>query len=112
MALPQAKKVRAAEINEYTSHLQNGTSGTALEPGQRPGECSQGVFDATRFAFQRCSCPVPAVTSFRVFMLGVASQGRSLAHLDVKTAFWTTPMDCQVDVTLPEAFNSEKGFAA
>jgi hypothetical protein len=38
MALPQAEKVRAAEINEYTSHLQNGTFGTALEPGQRPGE--------------------------------------------------------------------------
>ena len=48
--------------------------------------------------------PVPAVTTFRVFMMGVALQGRSLHHWDVKTAFLTTPMDCQID----EAFNAGK----
>ena len=66
------------------------------------------VPDAAGDALQRCSRPVPAVTSFRVFMMGVALQGRSLHHWDVKTAFLTTPMDCQIDVTLPEAFNANK----
>ena len=56
------------------------------------------------------SMPVPAVTAFRVFMLGVAVQGRRLEHWDVKTAFLTTSMDCQIDVTLPEAFNQEEGL--
>ena len=40
-------------------------------------------------------------------MVGVASKGRNLEHWDVKTAFLTTKMDCDIDVTLPEAFNSD-----
>ena len=133
MALPLAEKVRAAEINEYTSHVQNGTFGPALEPGEfTPGNALKAVWVYSRskkeagafkarlvmqgflmqqgLHFNDVHAPVPAVTSFRVFMLGVASQGRSLVHWDVKTAFLTTPMDCQVDVTFPEAFNSEKGL--
>ena len=35
---------------------------------------------------------VPAVASFRAFMVGVASRGRNLEHWDVKTAFLTTRM--------------------
>ena len=53
---------------------------------------------------------MPAVTSFRVFILEVALQGRVLEHWDVKTAFLTTKMDCVIDVTLPEAFNEDMGF--
>ena len=30
-----------------------------------------------------------------------------MEHWDVKTAFLTTKMDCDIDVTLPEAFNSD-----
>ena len=48
------------------------------------------------------------VTSFRVFMVGVAAQGRILEHWDVKTAFLTTSMDCKIDVSFPEAFNDIK----
>ena len=53
---------------------------------------------------------VPAVASFRAFMVGVASRGRNLEHWDVKTAFLTTKMDCEIDVTLPEAFNADKAL--
>ena len=133
MALPQADKVRTAEIAEYGSHVQNGTFGPALEPGEfTPGMALKAVWVYSRskkepgafkarlvmqgflmqqgLHFNDVHAPVPAVTSFRVFMLGVALQGRTLVHWDVKTAFLTTPMDCQVDVTFPEAFNSEKGL--
>ena len=131
MALPLAEKVREAELNEYTSHLQNGTFGPALAPDAfAPGGALKAVWVYSRskkdpgafkarlvmqgFLMQQgmhyndVHAPVPAVTSFRVFMMGVALQGRSLHHWDVKTAFLTTPMDCQIDVTLPEAFNANK----
>ena len=70
----------------------------------------QGFLMQQGLHFNDVHAPAPAVTSFRVFMLGVALQGRTLVHWDVKTAFLTTPMDCQVDVTFPEAFNSERGL--
>ena len=131
MVTPQARKVRQAEINEYVSHLQNGTFGPALEPNQyAPGPALKAVWVYSRskkdlgaykarvviqgFLMQQglhyndVHAPVPAVTTFRVFMLGVAVQGRVLEHWDVKTAFLTTRMDCQIDVTLPEAFNSDE----
>ena len=130
MRLPQAEGVRLAEINEYNSHIQNGTFGPALEPNQfAPGPALKAVWVYSRskkdtgafkarvviqgflmqqgLHFNDVHAPVPAVTSFRVFMLGVAVQGRTLEHWDVKTAFLTTNMDCQIDVTLPEAFNRE-----
>ena len=68
----------------------------------------QGFLMQQGLHYNDVHAPVPAVTSFRVFMMGVALKGRSLHHWDVKTAFLTTPMDCQVDVTLPEAFNASK----
>ena len=130
MRLPQAENVRLAEINEYNSHIQNGTFGPALDPSQfAPGPALKAVWVYSRskkdpgafkarvviqgflmqqgLHFNDVHAPVPAVTSFRVFMLGVAVQGRALEHWDVKTAFLTTDMDCQIDVTLPEAFNRE-----
>ena len=133
MALPQAEKVRVAELSEYASHMQNGTFGPALRPDAfAPGRALKAVWVYSRskkgpgafkarlvmqgflmqqgIHFNDVHAPVPAVTSFRVFMMGVAMQGRSLHHWDVKTAFLTTPMDCQVDVTLPEAFNADKGL--
>ena len=57
--------------------------------------------------FNDVHASVPAVASFRAFMVEVAFKGRNLQHWDVKTAFLTTKMDCQIDVTLPEAFNSD-----
>ena len=131
MALPLANKVREAEVNEYTSHVQNGTFGPALEPDafapgvalkavwvyshskKEPGAFKarlvmQGFMMQQGLHYNDVHAPVPAVTSFRVFMMGVALKGRLLHHWDVKTAFLTTPMDCQIDVTLPEAFNGSK----
>ena len=55
--------------------------------------------------FNDVHAAVPAVASFRAFMVEVACKGRNLEHWDVKTAFLTTKMDCEIDVTLPEAFN-------
>ena len=118
MALPHASKVRDAEIDEYTSHVQNGTFGPALGPTDfAPGQALKAVWVYSRskkqsgafkarlvmqgFLMQQgmhyndVHAPVPSVTAFRVFMLAVAVQGRSLDHWDVKTAFLTTPMDCR-----------------
>ena len=57
--------------------------------------------------FNDVHASVPAVASFRAFMVAVARFGRNLEHWDVKTAFLTTNMDCTIDVTLPEAFNQD-----
>ena len=49
MALPQADKVRTAEIAEYGSHVQNGTFGPALEPGEfTPGMALKAVWVYSR----------------------------------------------------------------
>ena len=131
MGLPRAQAIRQAEINEFISHVQNGTFGPALSPSEyAPGPALKAVWVFSQskkdpgafkarvviqgFLMQQglhyndVHAPVPAVTSFRVFLIGVAAQGRALEHWDVKTAFLTTKMDCQVDVTLPEAFNQAK----
>ena len=133
MALPQAQGVRRAEIEEYMSHVQNVSFGPALEPGQyaagpalkavwvysrskkEPGAFKarvvmQGFLMQQGLHFNEVHAPVPAVTSFRVFILEIALQGRVLEHWDVKTAFLTTHMDCKIDVTLPEAFNLDSGL--
>ena len=60
--------------------------------------------------FNDVHASVPAVASFRAFMVEVASRGRILEHWDVKTAFLTTKMDCAIDVTLPEAFNTDRAL--
>ena len=131
MALPQARGVRDAEIDEYLSHLKNATFGPALTPQEfasGPALKAVWVFSRSKkdpgafkarvvmqgfrmqqgLHFNDVHAPVPAVTSFRVFMVGVASQGRGLVHWDVKTAFLTTKMDCEIDVFLPEAFNGDR----
>ena len=133
MALPQAHGVRTAEVSEFLSHVKNSTFGPALEPDQyapgsalkavwvyshskkEPGSFKarvvmQGFLMQQGLHYNEVHAPVPAVTSFRVFILEVALQGRVLEHWDVKTAFLTTKMDCVIDVTLPEAFNEDMGF--
>ena len=67
----------------------------------------QGFLMKQGLNFNDVHASVPAVASFRAFMVEVAFKGRNLQHWDVKTAFLTTKMDCQIDVTLPEAFNSD-----
>ena len=124
----QARKVREAEIKEYLSHVKNVTFGPPLEPHEYasgpalkavwvyskskkdPGMFKarvvmQGFLMQQGLHFNDVHAPVPAVTAFRVFMIGIASQGRQFEHWDIKTAFLTTNMDCEIDVTLPEAFN-------
>ena len=89
MALPQADKVRTAEIAEYGSHVQNGTFGPALEPGEfTPGMALTAVWVYSRskkepgafkarlvmqgflmqqgLHFNDVHAPVPAVTSFSI----------------------------------------------
>ena len=133
MLLPHAKKVREAEISEYNSHVVNGTFGPELSerdfasgpPLKAVWVYSKSKKDPDRFKarvvmqgflmkqglhFNDVHASVPAVASFRAFMVGVASRGRNLEHWDVKTAFLTTKMDCEIDVTLPEAFNSDEAL--
>ena len=119
MSLPQAQAIRQAELSEFASHVQNGTFGPPLLPDQyspgpvlkavwvysqskkNPGAFKarvviQGFLMQQGLHYNDVHAPVPAVTAFRVFMLGVAVQGRRLEHWDVKTAFLTTSMDCQI----------------
>ena len=130
MLMPHAQRVREAEISEFNSHVVNGTFGPELrdqdfasgpplkavwvyskskkDPGGfKARVVMQGFLMKQGLHFNDVHAAVPAVASFRAFMVGVASKGRNLEHWDVKTAFLTTKMDCDIDVTLPEAFNSD-----
>ena len=116
MLLPYAQKVREAEISEFNSHVVNGTFGPELEErefasgpplkavwvyskskkdpdGYKARVVMQGFLMKQGLHFNDVHASVPAVASFRAFMVGVASRGRNLEHWDVKTAFLTTKMD-------------------
>jgi hypothetical protein len=92
MAMPQARGVRDAEIDEYLSHVRNATFGPALAPHQlAPGPALKAVWVFSRskedpgafkarvvmqsflmkqgLHFNDIHAPVPAVTTFRVFMV-------------------------------------------
>ena len=133
MLLPHGQRVREAEISEFNSHIVNGTFGPPLQERDyaagpplkavwvysnskkdpnsfKARVVMQGFLMKQGLHFNDVHASVPAVSSFRAFMVGVAHFGRNLEHWDVKTAFLTTKMDCEVDVTLPEAFNQDKAL--
>ena len=133
MMSTHARKVRDAELDEFNSHVVNGTFGPPLQErdfapgpplkavwvfsrskkdagGFKARVVMQGFLMKQGWHFNDVHASVPAVVSYRAFMIGVAHQRRILEHWDVKTAFLTTKMDCDVDVTLPEAFNHDKAL--
>ena len=131
MSMDNAEAWRAAEISEVQSHIKNSTFGPPLSREQfAPGpplRCfwifvakADGTLKA-RIAmlgsrmeaglhFGKTFAPVPQLLTLRVFLCITAREGRDLHDFDVKTAFLTVPLDVQLDIILPPAFNTDPDF--
>jgi hypothetical protein len=86
MALPQARKVREAEVNEFTSHVQNGTFGPALGPGAfAPGPPLKAVWVYSQ------SKKDPGAFKARLVMQGFLMQ-QGLHFNDVHAPYQLSPL--------------------
>ena len=103
MSSPHARNVHDAEVNEFNSHILNNTFGPPLSEGEfAPGPplkavwvyskskkdqngfkarvVMQGFLMKQGWHFNDVHASVPAVASFRAFMIAVAHGGRNLEH--------------------------------
>ena len=123
---PEATEWRKSEIEEFESHVHNGTFGpaTKLPPGKRAVTSSnvyktkrcgrkktriviRGYLLAPGIDYNETFAPVARLKTIRIMMSLVSKYDLELLPFDVKTAFLSADMDTEVYVHLPPAFNND-----
>jgi DNA polymerase zeta len=126
MATPAATEWRGSEVEEFQSHVLNGTFGPACDipKGQyavpldwvyKLKRCGRykvrvvirGYLMRAGLHFNQTFSPTPQARSVRAIMALAAKHGYALTLHDVKTAFLTAELDTVLYVRLPPAFNDD-----
>ena len=124
MSLPESVEWRAAEVDEYISHEENKTFGppTRLPAGHRAIPAAwvykikrdgrkkvrvviRGYHMMPGIDFNETFAPVARITSVRICLAIAAQRNYEGIQVDIKTAYLSAPMDTEVYVHLPPAFN-------
>ena len=131
MAAPAATEWRSSEVEEFKSHVLNGTFGPACDipKGQyavpldwvyKLERCGRykvrvvirGYLMRAGLHFNQTFSPTPQARSVRTIMALAAKHGYALTLHDVKTAFLTAELDTVLYVRLPPAFNDNLAHQA
>ena len=121
---PDAQGWREAEIKEYHSHIKNKTIGppTHLPPGFKPKTAGwafkikrnglkkarvviRGYLLMPGIDYNETHAPVVKLAVLRSLLAHACRRGWTVIQADIETAFLAAPMDTEVYVTTPPAWN-------